>query len=197
MAGVRFFLFCTPWKCDDVLLLNCVSDLEGDERQAVIDALDLWVSDTPHDYVEFYFCAESDLSPGERLYYVKEYDEYLAMFRKQDSQLPFGGAYLDSLFKMSRDYIADIRSQRDERDTAVVGAPQPLTDAERRVFNIIARQPVGTGIMGKRIVATLHAEGYSIGQSTLTKHIVPKLKQSHGVKNRRGVGYYVDSPERA
>jgi hypothetical protein len=68
----------------------------------------------------------------------------------------------------------------------------PLTDTEKRVLDLIKSQPQGTGVTGSQIVTTLSNQNYPIEQSTLTRHIIPKLKQWYGVKNRPGVGYYID-----
>lgn len=66
----------------------------------------------------------------------------------------------------------------------------PLTDTEERVLKIITAIPEGKGITGCAIVDRLKKQGYTHAQSTLTRHTIPKLKQWHGVENRRGVGYY-------
>ncbi len=67
-------------------------------------------------------------------------------------------------------------------------AKTPLTDSERRVLELIKGAP--DGIMGPQIVAALSKEGFNLAQSTLTRHIIPKLK-ARGVENRRGAGYYL------
>ncbi len=67
-------------------------------------------------------------------------------------------------------------------------AKTPLTDSERRVLELI--KGATDGIMGPQIVAALSNEGICLGQSTLTRHIIPMLK-ARGVKNRRGAGYYL------
>lgn len=65
----------------------------------------------------------------------------------------------------------------------------PLTDTERAVLEIIKKQYSGEGIQGKDIVKQMRG---LIEVSTLTRHIIPKLK-THGVKNRRGAGYYIST----
>lgn len=62
---------------------------------------------------------------------------------------------------------------------------EPLTDTEREVRDIILKHP--HGIDGQEICG---AHG-AIELSTLTRHIIPKLKEKCGVKNRRGAGYYI------
>ncbi len=70
--------------------------------------------------------------------------------------------------------------------------PPPLTDKEEAVLTIITKQPKGKGITGKCIIAELSRQGIELEQSTLTRHIIPKLKKKpYEVKNRPNVGYYV------
>jgi hypothetical protein len=61
-----------------------------------------------------------------------------------------------------------------------------LTDTERRVLNIIERPPPDQGQTGKEIIAALRKQGYLISQSTLTRHIIPKLKRWYNVENPGG-----------
>jgi DNA-binding CsgD family transcriptional regulator len=61
----------------------------------------------------------------------------------------------------------------------------PLTEREREVYDLLAALRPGQALTGKQI-----KQKTGIDQSTLTSHIIPKLKL-HGVKNRRGVGYYL------
>lgn len=72
-------------------------------------------------------------------------------------------------------------------------SPVPLTELEALVLEVIREQPPGQAITGKAIVAALAKRGVLIEQSTLTRHLLPKLKQDHGVRNRRGVGYFIQS----
>ena len=61
---------------------------------------------------------------------------------------------------------------------------RPLSDRESQVLDLI---PVGPdrAISGKEIIKEL-----GISQSVLTTHVIPHLKTRHGVRNRRGSGYY-------
>jgi hypothetical protein len=70
----------------------------------------------------------------------------------------------------------------------------PLSDTEQKVLDEIKSQVPGTGITGAKICRHLADKGFPIDQSTLTRHIIPKLKASHGVENRPGVGYYIPQP---
>lgn len=67
----------------------------------------------------------------------------------------------------------------------------PLTEKERAVLDIIKAVPEGRGIIGKKICSQMAERGQELGQGTLRRHIIPKLKP-HGVKNRSGEGYYHD-----
>jgi hypothetical protein len=59
------------------------------------------------------------------------------------------------------------------------------------VLGIIKAHP--EGILGRRIIQELGKHGFPIQQSTLTTHIIPKLKKWYGVENRGGVGYFLPS----
>jgi hypothetical protein len=67
----------------------------------------------------------------------------------------------------------------------------PLTAKEMRVLEIIKGVGPGRGITGAQICEFLSmgTPPMELAQSTLTKHIIPALKK-HGVKNKRGLGYY-------
>jgi hypothetical protein len=65
----------------------------------------------------------------------------------------------------------------------------PLTELEEAVLQLVPRGH-GDGISGKEIIAAINKSRPSVGQSTLTTHIMPKLKKWYGVANRNGVGYY-------
>lgn len=68
-------------------------------------------------------------------------------------------------------------------ETRVTPATVPLTDQQQAVLNLI--RSAGP-IIGKTICNQLGIE-----QSNLTKRVIPAL-EPHGVKNRRGAGYYVE-----
>jgi hypothetical protein len=74
-------------------------------------------------------------------------------------------------------------------------AAEPLSDQERAVLEVIQAQPLGVGIIGKKIIAELeHRQGgLDIDQAALTSRIIPRLKKHYGVQNRRNVGYYIPS----
>ncbi len=78
--------------------------------------------------------------------------------------------------------------EADLPDQVLASLGTPLTETERAVLNVIkTRSP--EGIMGKEIVAAIAP--ISIKLNTLTRHIIPKLKELRGVENRRGAGYYI------
>jgi hypothetical protein len=65
----------------------------------------------------------------------------------------------------------------------------PLSDKELQVLKIIKAQ--SRAITGPGIIkAIARSTNFIVEQSTLTRHIIPKLKKWYGVKNRPGVGYY-------
>jgi hypothetical protein len=65
----------------------------------------------------------------------------------------------------------------------------PLTDHEQAVLKVIKDHP--GGIQGSKILSILAKRRRVLDQSTLTRHIIPKLKDWCRVRNRRGVGYYI------
>jgi hypothetical protein len=67
-----------------------------------------------------------------------------------------------------------------------------LTDSEKRVHEVILTAAPDEGVTGREIAARLARSGYAITQATLTRHIIPKLRDHRGLKNRKGVGYYYD-----
>jgi hypothetical protein len=83
-----------------------------------------------------------------------------------------------------------------QEDTGTIAASSvpPLTETGAAVLALIKAQPTGSGITGREIVKVLSERGFPIQQSTLTKHVMPELKKWHGVKNRLGVGYYIELP---
>jgi repressor of nif and glnA expression len=55
---------------------------------------------------------------------------------------------------------------------------------------IIKTQPKGKGINGKGIIKQLKNKGIELAESSLRKHVLPKLK-SYGVVNHRAAGGYL------
>jgi hypothetical protein len=74
--------------------------------------------------------------------------------------------------------------------------PPLLMPRERAVLNAIPFPP--DGIKGARILDIIgnDPKTASVGQSALTKDIIPKLKEYYNVANQRGVGYYRIPPGR-
>jgi hypothetical protein len=68
---------------------------------------------------------------------------------------------------------------------------QQLADTESIVLAIIRAQPKGRGIAGKEIIKKLKAKKIQIKESTLRKHILPKLRKHYGVINHRAAGGYL------
>jgi hypothetical protein len=103
------------------------------------------------------------------------------------------GTHLSLDEAILRFYLIKIRPILDQFNAPADSAP-PLTEAEGKVLELIKQQPKGQAITGPEIISSLNKQGFPMEQSTLTRHIIPKLKKGYGVKNRRGVGYYVDAP---
>ncbi len=72
------------------------------------------------------------------------------------------------------------------------GKPEPMTDSQQAVYNILNALPPGECLTGKEILEKLPTGHRGMDSSTLTSHVIPVLKRSHGVKNKRGAGYYID-----
>jgi hypothetical protein len=71
-----------------------------------------------------------------------------------------------------------------------------LMATERAVLAILKRQRKGRGIQGKAIIAALKKKGIDLQETTLRRHILPKLRQFHGVENVRSAGgYLIPIPE--
>jgi len=92
-----------------------------------------------------------------------------------------------------RKWLARMSKEAGHDSVAGVHTPPPLTRLEKAVLNIIKVQPKDKGITGNKIIAELARQRITTEQSTLTRHIIPKLKRWYGVKNRPGVGYYISS----
>jgi hypothetical protein len=51
--------------------------------------------------------------------------------------------------------------------------------------------PKGKGIAGKEIIGKLKKQRIALSESTLRKHIIPKLKTDYKVENDRSAGGYL------
>jgi hypothetical protein len=107
----------------------------------------------------------------------------------QSGLLPQAGATAEEWCADLRDFRNFVVQQTGRRTARKRHAP-PLSDREQEVLDLIASHPPGAAIPGKAI--TRHT---GVCQSTLTSHIIPKLKRWYGVKNRRGAGYYLDKSQ--
>jgi hypothetical protein len=70
----------------------------------------------------------------------------------------------------------------------VHGAGLSITD--KGVLAIIKRQRRGQGIQGKAIISALRERSIDLKESTLRRHVLPKLRV-HGVQNSRAAGGYL------
>ncbi len=71
----------------------------------------------------------------------------------------------------------------------------PLTDRAAAVLDLLKKLPKGRALTCPAIVDALNnlCPPVLIDESTLTKDIIPPLKEYHCVKNKRRVGYYIDT----
>jgi hypothetical protein len=96
------------------------------------------------------------------------------------------GAIADTIVQ-SNSYLARVPAARLKLEEMAIlpsSGLDPLTDEQQKAFDYIkANQPVA----GKAICKALAISS----ESTFTRHFVPALRK-HGVKNKRGAGYYVD-----
>ena len=67
----------------------------------------------------------------------------------------------------------------------------PLTEQQAAVLSLLKGLPPGGGLTGSELVKRLDLGGQTVSQSGLTTRIMPTLRKHHGVRNRRGVGYYI------
>jgi len=84
-----------------------------------------------------------------------------------------------------------------------IAAPAPLTEVEPELdftglngsqiatLKVIAALPNGVGISGKEIVAALLENRIKISERYLRRHIIPKLKETHGIENHPAAGGYL------
>jgi hypothetical protein len=87
--------------------------------------------------------------------------------------------------------------QDGESLTPVEVRRKPLTSAAACAYEILLALPPYRGLTGPELLAEMDRKGANIDQSTLTKRIIPQLKQL-GLQNRRRVGYYfVKNPQGA
>jgi hypothetical protein len=105
---------------------------------------------------------------------------------------------LDGLCITAIDRIRDMPKGRGTKTTSKPstvnrdGRLSELTDTERSVYKVIASQPRGKGLEGKEIVVKVKNQGVALEETTLRRHVIPRLKALMGVRNSsaRG-GYYL------
>ena len=67
-----------------------------------------------------------------------------------------------------------------------------LTKKAAAVLGLLEDLPEHRGLTGPEILTELDKQRIDMDQSTLTKNIIPALKEHHRVKNKRRKGYYID-----
>ena len=68
----------------------------------------------------------------------------------------------------------------------------PLNPRQVATWEIIADQGPGRGIKGTLLRDKLEAQGFRVGQSTLTTHIMPSLIEHYGVRRSHKIGYHIE-----
>ena len=70
-----------------------------------------------------------------------------------------------------------------------------LTDKQAAVLEVLKALPKDKGLMGLGIIQKLRERTprVTVTISVLTRHIIPVLKNRCRVKNKRGVGYFIDT----
>ncbi len=92
----------------------------------------------------------------------------------------------------SRGKISDSEKSGDEKGGK--NKQKPLSDKEDAVLKLLEALPKRKGIIGRKILKSLDKQQIYIDHSTLTKSIIPRLKQKGYkiINNRDGAGYYLE-----
>jgi hypothetical protein len=122
--------------------------------------------------------------------------DFLAWRKKTGQPLGFSGRDVENdpcmLEFVFDDVGRDIRAllaAANERALGEAFVPPPLSSLEKAVLQLIPRGGE-TGLTGRQLIAALKRQCWQLDQSTLTTHVIPKLKRFYGVGGRPGVGYY-------
>ena len=104
-------------------------------------------------------------------------------------------ADLANRFSLISDMIAVAESRQDASKIDAVTlqkseVEKELNRTEKAVLSIIKAQPKGKGINAKSIIKQLSSNGVELAESTLRRHILPKLIKKHGVVSHRAAGGY-------
>jgi hypothetical protein len=100
----------------------------------------------------------------------------------------------DIYTEVLRDALHDVRALAAAATERIAGKPgsadvrPPLKHRERAILNLIPLCETGQGITGKELIDKLKRFRLSISQSTLTTHVIHKLKAHYGVE-KTAVGY--------
>ena len=172
--------------------------------EGVWDDTPEWAQEVWSDWSEWIQHVEYDYGHGNRtrlLRSLKRVQADLDSVAKRESQ---GQGEEDSRAHASMP-VKECREQmgppRDNAGTAVRGdtiagegereSTKPLTKKAAAVLDLLNTIPPNRGMTGAEILAALDKKDMIFDQSTLTKRIIPELRP-YGVRNRRGVGYYID-----
>ncbi|HEY2783727.1 MAG TPA: hypothetical protein VGJ05_02030 [Fimbriiglobus sp.] len=128
----------------------------------------------------------------------------IQLLEKAVDQIRETGTWLyvrDELGKMWREIEAEVSSRlpyslahdRDQSDKP----PVPLTPTDELVLSIIREQPPGIGVFAKNIVEEMAERDVEYAESSLRKHVLPKLMKHCGVINHRAAGGYLIPQPRA
>ena len=80
---------------------------------------------------------------------------------------------------------------RAKQDATQPAPAMALTKTEAAVLSIIKAQPKGEGIRAKGIIKELKRRCIQLAESSLRKHVLPKLVTRYGVINHRAAGGYL------
>lgn len=86
---------------------------------------------------------------------------------------------------------ADAKRQRGKPSSETQSDTSELNPTERAVLHIIRSQPKGQGIKARGIITALAKRKIELEETSLRRHILPKLKEHHGVISHRAAGGYL------
>lgn len=114
-------------------------------------------------------------------------------YTSEEKELQYSDALINEFETVRKNLKTKETEQRNSDDNAEVNNRPPLSENEAAVYELLKSLPEDRGMKGADILDKLTRQNPPIifDHSTLTKNIIPKLKMHYGVKNTRGVGYYI------